>query len=228
MRLISLPLPAFGCARSRSKSTNGNGVERSFVVALSSLPKLGSRLRSWFAMVSYRPRLRGRPGLCLRYPEGLAGFLWQRKVGEGEDARLVVADHPQPPGARDVERKPWRSRPRPAWTCSANVFMPRRMSVTPVASQTRHRPEPGSSPLQDRKNPRQRRSVNRTVDDHSRAACQGELLGHALARRPRREPAAPPRSRKPTIIVFASCVPLPSSIHFSRERPRCLKNNPMS
>ena len=148
--------------------------------------------------------------------------------GEGEDARLVVADHPQPPGARDVERKPWRSRPRPAWTCSANVFMPRRMSVTPVASQTRHRPEPGSSPLQDRKNPRQRRSVNRTVDDHSRAACQGELLGHALARRPRREPAAPPRSRKPTIIVFASCVPLPSSIHFSRERPRCLKNNPMS
>ena len=37
----------------------------------------------------------------------------------------------------------WGSRPSSCWTCSASVFMPRRMSVTPAASHTRTPPGTG-------------------------------------------------------------------------------------
>ena len=59
--------------------------------------------------------------------------------------------------------------------------MPRRMSVTPVASHTEPRSEPGSSPLQQRNHTRQRRLVNRAVNDHPPAAGQYDL--HPARRR---------------------------------------------
>ena len=50
------------------------------------------------------------------------------------------------------------------------------MSVTPVASHTRTPPgTAGSSPLQDRDHTRQRRTVDRPVDDHPALARQHDL-----------------------------------------------------
>ena len=70
---------------------------------------------------------------------------------------------------------------RASCTCSASVFIPRRMSVTPSPGRRERRPEPGASTAQGRKNPPQRRAALLAVDNHPKTVRQRDV--HPARRR---------------------------------------------
>ena len=126
MRSRSLRLPAFGCARSCSKSTNGNGVDCSQVVTFSiharydALPRWTRRRRGRtdqirFLIEAYDRTVAGGSGSASDH------LLWLRPL-DRTSAPLIAADLPRP--ILDAGR-PVRLRfvgdQLEAWVCPNNV-----------------------------------------------------------------------------------------------------------